>query len=191
MNVLPTRLPGVLLLEPRVFGDARGFFMETYQAARYHDAGIPRPFVQDNLSLSAGGVLRGLHLQEPHPQGKLVYVLEGEVFDVAVDLRRGSPHFGRWVGEFLSAENKRQLWIPEGFAHGFCVTSERALFCYKCTDYYHPESELTIRWDDPDLGIAWPIDAVRLSGRDAGAARLAEIDSSLLPRYPDADRVAD
>jgi dTDP-4-dehydrorhamnose 3,5-epimerase len=186
MKVIATRIPEVLLIEPRVFGDDRGFFMETYNAARYAAAGIPGTFVQDNVSLSRHGILRGLHLQHPHAQGKLVYVLEGEVFDVAVDVRVGSPTFGQWVGEILSADNRRQLWVPEGFAHGFCVTSERALFTYKCTDLYHAETELAVRWDDPDLGIDWPVREVQLSEKDARARALADIDSAALPRYPGA-----
>ena len=183
MNVLPTELPEVLIVEPRVFGDARGYFMETYQAERYAEAGIAAAFVQDNLSVSERGILRGLHLQHPHAQGKLVQVLDGEVFDVAVDVRRGSPHFGQWVGVRLSSENKRQLWVPEGFAHGFCVTSERALFSYKCTDTYHPECERSIRWDDPEIGIEWPLAEVALSDKDAAAPRLQDTPESALPAY--------
>ncbi|AHE98560.1 dTDP-4-dehydrorhamnose 3,5-epimerase [Thioalkalivibrio paradoxus] len=183
MKVLETALPGVLLLEPQVFGDERGFFMETYHAERYAAAGIERAFVQDNVSRSGHGILRGLHLQHPHAQGKLVYVLEGEVFDVAVDARVGSPTFGHWVGALLSATNKRQLWVPEGFAHGFCVTSEHALFCYKCTDLYHPETELSIRWDDPALGIDWPVRQPRLSQKDAQARCLDAIEPQRLPVF--------
>jgi dTDP-4-dehydrorhamnose 3,5-epimerase len=157
MVVRPTAIPDVVAVEPKVFGDARGFFFESFHRRRLEDAlGRTLDFVQDNHSLSARGVLRGLHYQLPHPQGKLVRVVRGEVFDVAVDLRRGSPTFGRWVGEALSAENKRQLWIPEGFAHGFLVLSAEAEFLYKATDYWHPEAERCIRWNDPDLGIAWP-----------------------------------
>lgn len=157
MVVRPTAIPDVLAVDPKVYGDARGFFFESFNRRRLEDA-LRRPidFVQDNHSLSARGVLRGLHYQLPHPQAKLVRVVRGEVFDVAVDLRRGSPTFGRWVGEALSAENKRQLWIPEGFAHGFLVVSAEAEFLYKTTDYWHPEHERCIRWDDPDLGIVWP-----------------------------------
>lgn len=183
MKVTETRLPGVLLLEPKVFGDERGFFMETYHAARYAEAGITEAFVQDNASSSRRGILRGLHLQNPYPQGKLVYVLEGEVYDVAVDVRLGSPTFGQWFGEYLSEQNKRQLWIPPGFAHGFCVTSDRALFCYKCTDFYHPETELAIRWNDPALGIRWPLDDVMLSPKDGDARLLSEIERTRLPLY--------
>ncbi|HDP90411.1 MAG TPA: dTDP-4-dehydrorhamnose 3,5-epimerase [Thioalkalivibrio sp.] len=183
MQVTETKLPGVLLVEPKVFGDERGFFMETYQAERYAEAGIPGPFVQDNLSLSQRGVLRGLHFQQPNTQGKLVYVLQGEVFDVAVDIRNGSPTFGQWVGYSLSAENKRQLWVPEGFAHGFCVTSETALFAYKCTGYYAPDCEFAIRWDDPAIGIEWPVESPSLSGKDSQAHLLAEMPPERLPAY--------
>ncbi|NCA71723.1 MAG: dTDP-4-dehydrorhamnose 3,5-epimerase [Sphingobacteriia bacterium] len=183
MKVLETSLPGVLIIEPRVFGDARGFFMETYQAERYAEVGVPAPFVQDNLSYSSKGVLRGLHLQHPRAQGKLVQVLAGAVFDVAVDVRRGSPSFGRWLGIELSAENRRQLWIPPGFAHGFLVTSESALFIYKNTEYYSPETELGIRWDDPSIGIQWPLDGVapELSHKDRMAPYLSEIPPERLP----------
>ena len=181
MNVLETSLPGVLLIEPTVHGDARGFFLETFHADRYAHAGLTRPFVQDNASRSMRGTLRGLHFQEPHAQGKLVQVLQGEVFDVAVDIRRGSPHFGRWVGVVLSAENKRQIYVPPGFAHGFCVTSEYADFAYKCTDFYHPESERGIAWNDPDIGIAWPTSDPILSTRDRAAPRLHA--APLLPVY--------
>ena len=157
MEARPTAIPDVVVLEPRVFGDARGYFYESFNR-RQAEAALGRPleFVQDNHSMSRRGVLRGLHYQLPHPQAKLVRVVRGEVFDVAVDLRRGSPTFGRWVGERLSAENKRQLWIPEGFAHGFVVLSEEAEFLYKTTDYWYPEAEQCIRWDDPELAIAWP-----------------------------------
>ncbi len=157
MQVRRTGIADVVVVEPRVFGDARGFFFESFNRRRLEDAlGRRLEFVQDNHSLSARGVLRGLHYQLPHPQGKLVRVVRGEVFDVAVDLRRGSPTLGRWVSETLSAENKRQLWIPEGFAHGFLVVSDEAEFLYKTTDYWHPEDERCVRWDDPDLAIRWP-----------------------------------
>jgi dTDP-4-dehydrorhamnose 3,5-epimerase len=181
MQVIPTDLPEVKIIEPRVAGDARGYFLETFQQARYEEAGIGGPFVQDNVSFSSRGVLRGLHFQHPHAQGKLVHVLQGEVFDVAVDIRRGSPTFGRWVGVSLSSENHRQLWVPPGFAHGFCVTSATALLAYKCTDYYHPEAEGSIRWDDPAIGIAWPLERPTLSERDAAAPLLSEW---LAPRLP-------
>lgn len=157
MHVTPTGIPEVLLVEPVVFGDERGFLMETWQRRKFAKAGIDYDFVQDNYSRSARGTLRGLHYQILQPQGKLVRVTHGVVFDVAVDIRKSSPTFGQWVGEYLTAENKRMLWIPPGFAHGFCVTSDTAEFQYKCTDYYAPEHERTIRWDDPDLAIAWPI----------------------------------
>lgn len=183
MQVTETALPGVLLVEPKVFGDARGFFLETFHLERYREAGIALPFVQDNLSRSSRGILRGLHLQQPHAQGKLVWAPEGSVFDVAVDVRVGSPTFGRWVGYELSGDNHRQLWIPPGFAHGFVVTSERCLFAYKCTDLYHPEAEVGIAWDDPELGIEWPLREVALSGKDQKNLRLREIDPSRLPRF--------
>jgi dTDP-4-dehydrorhamnose 3,5-epimerase len=176
MNVLPTELPGVLIVEPRVFGDGRGFFFESYQQRRYAEAGIPGPFVQDNVSRSARGILRGLHFQHPRAQGKLVMVLAGSVFDVAVDVRRGSPTFGKWVGVELSGENKRQLWIPPGFAHGFCVTSESADFAYKCTDFYAPEHEHTVAWNDPRIGIRWPVEQPQLSTKDAAGKPLAELN---------------
>jgi dTDP-4-dehydrorhamnose 3,5-epimerase len=175
MRVYPTDLPGVLLIEPRVVKDERGFFLETWHAARYHEAGIDLPFVQDNASRSTRGVLRGLHAQNPQAQGKLVGVLDGEVFDVAVDLRLGSPTFGKWFGAYLSAEAGRQMWIPPGFAHGFVVTSDSALFTYKCTAPYAPEAELAIRWDDPQIGIEWPLADPVLSPRDAAAPFLRDV----------------
>ena len=184
MNVVETDLPGVLILEPKVFGDERGFFMETWNATRYEELGLPARFVQDNLSYSARGVLRGLHFQNPQPQGKLVSVLRGEVFDVAVDIRVGSPTFGEWTGVTLSAENKRQFYVPPDFAHGFLVTSEDALFFYKCTDYYAPSAEGIVLWNDPDIGIEWPTDSPTLSGRDGEAPPLREIPEGSLPRYP-------
>jgi dTDP-4-dehydrorhamnose 3,5-epimerase len=183
MKVTPTALPSVLLIEPRVFGDERGYFFETFQAERYREAGIIGPFVQDNLSRSRRGILRGLHLQNPRVQGKLVSVLDGEVFDVAVDVRVGSPTFGRHVGEVLSAENKRQLWIPAGFAHGFCVTSDSALFHYKCTDLYHPEHEVGIAWNDPAIGIEWPIRDPLLSDKDRQNPNLCDVVPKTLPPY--------
>jgi dTDP-4-dehydrorhamnose 3,5-epimerase len=166
MNVIPTALPGVLVIEPRVIRDARGFFVETYHARRYREAGIDVTFVQDNHSRSVRGTLRGLHWQAERPQGKLVRVLVGEVYDVAVDIRLDSPTFGKWVGFTLSAENFRQAWIPPGFAHGFCVTSEVAEVEYKCTDFYDPPSERGLIWNDPDVGIEWPIQEPILSARD-------------------------
>lgn len=183
MDIQETKLPGVIIIEPRVFGDDRGFFLETWNQARYKEAGIPGTFVQDNLSFSRKGVLRGLHFQNPNAQGKLVYVLQGEVFDVAVDIRLGSPTFGQWASTTLSAENKRQFYIPAGFAHGFCVTSETALFAYKCTDIYNPQAEGSILWNDPDLGIEWPTQTPELSGKDAEGIRLAEFPEDRLPRF--------
>src|SRR3569623_24202 len=173
MNEIETKLPGMLIIEPRVFGDARGYFMESFQAERYAEAGIAGPFVQDNLSFSRQGILRGLHVQNHRPQGKLVQVLQGEVFDEAEDIRVGSPTFGLWEGEVLSAENARQLYVPPGFAHGFVVTSEPALFAYKCTDYYLPLAELSFIWDDPDIGIRWPLIDPQLSVNYASCGLLA------------------
>ena len=183
MNVVETDLPGVLIIEPSVFGDERGFFMESYNERRYRDASIPDRFVQDNLSFSGHGVLRGLHLQNPRAQGKLVCVLRGEVFDVAVDIRVGSPTFGRWTGVTLSDENKRQVWVPPDFAHGFVVTSEEALFYYKCTDYYAPEYDRSILWNDPTIGIEWPIEDPTLSDKDRAAPILDGMLEQALPRY--------
>jgi dTDP-4-dehydrorhamnose 3,5-epimerase len=177
MQIESLPLPGVLVVEPRVFADARGFFMETHQKQKYAAAGIAAEFVQDNLSRSCRGTLRGLHYQLRHPQGKLVQVFDGEVFDVAVDVRRDSPTFGRWSGTLLSGENRRQLWIPPGFAHGFCVLSESALMFYKCTDYYHPEHERTLLWNDPAVGIEWPLDSEPiLSDKDRRGLPLDEVD---------------
>ncbi len=183
MNVIETGLPGVLIIEPKVFGDERGFFMESWNGRRYAEVGLPDNFVQDNVSFSQRGVLRGLHYQHPHGQGKLVGALRGEVFDVAVDVRRGSPTFGSWMGEYLSSANHRQLYIPPGFAHGFLVTSEEALFAYKCTEYYHPESERSIRWNDPGIGIQWPIDGPVLSLKDDVARMLDAMPDEFLPTY--------
>jgi dTDP-4-dehydrorhamnose 3,5-epimerase len=177
MKVTPTAIPDVLILEPKVFGDERGFFMESFNQRAFDEAvGRHVEFVQDNHSRSAKGVLRGLHYQlPPHAQAKLVRVVQGRVFDVAVDLRRSSPTFKRWVGVELSSENHRQLWLPEGMAHGFVVLSESADFLYKTTDYYAPSAEGCVRWDDPDLAIAWPFDtAASLSAKDAQAPRLAD-----------------
>jgi dTDP-4-dehydrorhamnose 3,5-epimerase len=176
VRFLPTDLPEVILVEPDVHRDSRGFFLETYHAAKYRDGGIALPFVQDNHSRSARGTLRGLHLQcRRHPQGKLVRVLAGEVFDVAVDVRRGSPTFGRWVGATLSGDNFRQLYVPPGFAHGFCVTGEMADVEYKCTDVYDRDDELTIAWNDPQIGIEWPVRQPTLSARDGSASHLADV----------------
>lgn len=175
MNIIKTKLPGVLIIEPKVIRDARGFFMETWQKFRYEEYGIPSNFVQDNLSFSQKGVLRGLHSQNPNPQGKLVYVLQGEVFDVAVDIRDGSPNFGEWVGVVLSSENKRQFYVPEGFAHGFCVNSETALLAYKCTDIYNSQAEFSVMWNDPDIGIEWPVLSPILAEKDKVALKLRDI----------------
>jgi len=157
MKIIETAIPDVKIIEPAVFGDERGFFMETWQQKKFEELVAPRSFVQDNHSKSAKGILRGLHYQTENTQGKLVRVVAGEVFDVAVDMRRSSPTFGQWVGVLLSADNKRQLWVPEGFAHGFYVTSDSAEFVYKCTDYYNPNHEHTLQWNDPTVGIEWPV----------------------------------
>jgi dTDP-4-dehydrorhamnose 3,5-epimerase len=175
LKVIETRLPGVLIIEPRVFGDSRGFFVETFQVERYRAAGITLPFVQDNHSRSSRGVLRGLHAQKPHAQGKLVRVASGTVFDVAVDIDPRSATFGQWVGVELSDSNARQMWIPPGYAHGFQVVSETADFEYKCTDLYHPEAEIGVLWNDPDLGIEWPVANPQLSPKDLKLPSLAEI----------------
>lgn len=177
MKATPLAINDVFLIEPQVFGDDRGFFFESFNHARFEAAvGCQVKFVQDNHSKSARGVLRGLHFQDPNPQGKLVRVTQGEVFDVAVDIRKDSPTFGRWVGETLSAENKRQLWIPEGLAHGFLVLSDTAEFLYKTTDYYAPEFEHCIRWDDPTLAIKWPLDgAPTLSSKDQDGMLFSEM----------------
>lgn len=178
MNIVETALPGVLIIEPKVFGDARGFFLESWNKASFAAAGLTMDFVQDNHSRSARGVLRGLHYQLENPQGKLVRVTQGAVFDVAVDIRRSSPHFGQWVGVELSADNHRMLWIPPGFAHGFVVLSEAADFLYKCTTLYHPPSDRSLRWNDPAIGIKWPDVGVapQLSGKDEAAPLLADAE---------------
>jgi len=181
LTVTKTAIPEVLIIEPKVFGDARGYFFESFNQKSFDElTGSMVTFVQDNHSLSARGVLRGLHFQtDPMAQGKLVRVVKGEVFDVAVDVRPESPTFGKWVGEHLSAENKRQLWMPRGFAHGFVVLSDQAEFLYKTDNYYSPEHERSIRWDDPDIGISWPIDMIpTLSAKDGAAPGLAEIFSA-------------
>ena len=176
MNVIKTKLKDCVIIEPKVFGDERGFFLETFQADRYADlAGISLPFVQDNHSRSSKAVLRGLHYQKIKPQGKLVRVVRGEVYDVAVDIRQGSPTFGEWEGVTLSEENKRQFWVPPGFAHGFVVLSDTADFEYKCTDYYDPSDEGSILWSDPDLNIPWPITNPVLSTKDESAKRLVDM----------------
>ena len=178
MKIIETSIPDVLIIEPKVFGDERGFFYESFNAAAFEAAtGLKRQFVQDNHSKSQRGVLRGLHYQIQQPQGKLVRVVAGEVFDVAVDLRRSSPSFGRWAGVLLNAENKRQLWIPEGFAHGFVVLSETAEFLYKTTDYYAPEHERSLLWNDPELGIDWPLDTPpQLSAKDQAGKLLRDAE---------------
>jgi dTDP-4-dehydrorhamnose 3,5-epimerase len=176
VNVIDTNIAEVKIIEPKVFGDDRGFFLETFHAARYAElAGIDLPFVQDNHSRSTKGILRGLHFQKTKPQGKLVRVVSGEVYDVAVDIRRDSPTFGQWAGVILSEQNKRQFWVPPGFAHGFVVLSDTADFEYKCTDYYDPADEGTIRWDDPDLAIDWPITNPSLSDKDATAGSFKDL----------------
>jgi dTDP-4-dehydrorhamnose 3,5-epimerase len=182
VRVVPASVPDVLIIEPDVHADGRGFFLETYQADRYRDCGIPGPFVQDNHSRSAAGTLRGLHLQIRRPQGKLIRVVEGEIFDVAVDVRRGSPTFGQWVGVTLSAESFKQIYIPIGFAHGFAVVSEVAQVEYKATDFYDPKGELGIAWNDPALAITWPSGTPTLSARDAKHPVLADVMDQL-PRY--------
>jgi dTDP-4-dehydrorhamnose 3,5-epimerase len=183
MKFIATSLPGCAVIEPQVFGDARGFFYESYNEAKFREASIDRKFVQSNVSRSSRGVLRGLHYQWPHPQGKLVSVLEGEVYDVAVDIRRGSPTFGQWAGVLLTAENHRHFWIPEGFAHGFCVLSEFATFAYQCTDLYDAKADGGIRWNDAAIGIDWPMAAPLLSDKDNKAPLLAEVPADRLPEF--------
>ncbi len=181
MNVITTDIPEVRIIEPKLFGDQRGFFLEMYRFPRYSEHGIGRPFVQDNMSRSSRGVLRGLHLQNPSPQGKLVSVMRGRILDVAVDVRIGSPSFGHHVAVELSEENRRQLWVPRGFAHGFVVLSETADFFYKCDDLYSPKDELVVCWNDPAIGIDWGVTNPSLSARDAAAPRLADVKN--LPVY--------
>lgn len=183
MEVIATDLPGVLRIRPRVFRDERGSFLETWRRERYAEAGIPTEFVQDNAAVSRRRVLRGLHYQYPHPQGKLVMALHGEVFDVAVDIRPHSPHFGRWVGALLSEENGEQLWIPEGFAHGYVALSEIAVFSYKCSRAYDPDGDAAIRWDDPSIGVDWPIVDPVLSPKDAAAPHLTMLDKVEFPHF--------
>lgn len=183
MNISDTELPGVLIFEPEAFSDERGFFLETWRENQYRQAGITLSFVQDNVSFSQKGILRGLHYQHPQSQGKLVQVLSGEVLDAAVDIRVGSPTFGKSVGVILTESNHKQMYIPPGFAHGFCVTSETALFSYKCTDYYNASSEGGILWNDPDLGIDWPIEEPILSAKDANYPLLKDIPAESLPQY--------
>lgn len=180
MNILRCDLEGLLILEPKVFGDARGFFLETYNQCRYREAGIAVDFVQDNMSFSRKGTLRGLHFQNPRPQGKLLQVVQGEIFDIAVDLRTGSPTFGRWHGVTLSSENRKQFYVPPGFAHGFAVTSETALVQYKCTDFYSPADEATLLWNDPGVGIQWPITNPILSEKDLRGLPLNQLPKAKL-----------
>ena len=182
MRFVPTEIPEVILVEPDVHRDSRGFFLETYHAEKYCDGGIPLPFVQDNESYSTTrGLLRGLHAQLHFPQGKLIRVLSGEIWDVAADLRPGSQTYGRWVARTLSAENHHQLYVPPGFVHGFCVTSDQARVQYKCTDLYRREDEIAVIWNDPDLAIPWPVEAPVLNDKDRSAPRLAEIAGRLEP----------
>jgi dTDP-4-dehydrorhamnose 3,5-epimerase len=183
MKVLETKLPGVVVIEANVFSDERGFFLETYHEGRYSEVGLPSLSRQDNMSYSTRSVLRGLHLQHPNPQAKLVYAPAGEIFDVAVDVRVGSPTFGRWVGEILSSDNGRQLFVPEGFAHGFCVLSEFAVVAYKCNRNYDSSSEISVLWNDPAIGIEWPVASPVLSDKDAVAHRLDELVDQRLPRW--------
>jgi len=183
MKITKMRIPSIIVFEPDAFGDARGWFLETWSKNRYEQMGIKLPFVQDNVSLSSKDVLRGLHYQFPHSQGKLVSVLLGEVFDVAVDIRTGSPTFGQWVGEILSGSNHKQMYIPPGFAHGFCVMSDTALFSYKCTDYYSKADEGGISFNDPDLKIEWPVDSPVVSQKDSVFPRLKDVPKEKLPHY--------
>jgi dTDP-4-dehydrorhamnose 3,5-epimerase len=182
MKVTESEIKGLLMIEADSFGDQRGYFMETWHRERYSQCGIKEDFVQDNLSYSEHGVLRGLHFQNPQGQGKLVYVIKGEVYDVAVDIRKGSPTFGKWEGHYLSDENRRQLYIPPGFAHGFCVTGESALLAYKCTDFYNRETEKGLLWNDPDLGIKWPLEEPLLSEKDLVLPRLKDFKEDQFPR---------
>lgn len=175
MKLIPTEIPDVVVVEPQVFRDERGFFLEVYHQQKFLEKGLPGTFVQDNHSYSVRNVLRGLHAQLTKPQGKLVRAVAGEIFDVAVDIRPGSPTFGKWVGEVLSGENFRQLWVPPGFAHGFCVLSETAHVLYKCTEIYDAADEIGILWNDPQIGIAWPVENLLLSPKDRAAQRLAEL----------------
>lgn len=178
MKVIDTRLPGVLVLEPQVHGDARGFFLESWNQPRYQHAGITDQFMQCNLSRSRKGVLRGLHFQQPNPQGKLVWVLEGEVYDVAVDIRPDSPNYGRWAAVTLTADNFRQFYVPEGYAHGFCVLSDSALFAYLCTRVYEPDFDRVLRWDDPAIAIDWPTATPELSAKDQAAPNLEMLEEA-------------
>lgn len=183
MKVIETDLPGCVVIEPQVFGDSRGFFFESFNSDKLAAHGLEPKFVQGNVSSSSQGVLRGLHYQWPNPQGKYVSVIEGEVWDVAVDIRRGSPTFGKWAAVVLNAENRRHFWIPEGFAHGFVVLSERAVFTYLCTATYDAKADAGIRWDDPSLAIDWPVSQPQLSEKDARAPLLADVAEDRLPVY--------
>jgi len=183
VKIIETSLPGVFFVEPDVYRDSRGSFMESYHEKKYSEKGIAEIFVQDNYSHSKRGTLRGLHYQLRHPQGKLVFVITGEIFDVAVDIRRGSPTYGKWVGSLLSEENKRQIFVPTGFAHGFCVLSETVDVIYKCTDFYESADEYGILWADPSVGINWPINNPILSEKDRSYPRLSEVAEDLLPTY--------
>ncbi len=185
MEVKKSELVDALLIQPKKFGDHRGFFVETYQEQRYFEAGLKHKFVQDNLSSSGYGVIRGLHYQHTYPQGKLVSVVKGEVFDVAVDIRKGSPTYGRWQSVILTEKNMNQFWVPPGFAHGFVVMSEMAVFAYKCTDIYHPETEISIAWDDVDLNIPWPIPKgnLKISAKDEKGIRLQDLSQKWLTNY--------
>jgi dTDP-4-dehydrorhamnose 3,5-epimerase len=186
VNVVTTKLDGVLFLEPVVHRDDRGFFLETYHIEKYAESGIPLAFVQDNHSRSTRGTLRGLHAQWRRPQGKLVRCLAGEIFDVAVDMRRGSPTYSEWVGIHLSSDNFKQIYVPPGYLHGFLVVSEEAEVEYKCTDLYDPGGEVSVRWDDPAIGVEWPLKDALLSGKDAAAPLLAELDDERKPVYSQA-----
>ncbi|MFH1369899.1 MAG: dTDP-4-dehydrorhamnose 3,5-epimerase [Planctomycetota bacterium] len=183
MKITKSKLSEVLIIEPDAFGDARGWFLETFNQNRYEQAGIKSPFVQDNVSFSAKNVLRGLHFQYPNSQGKLVQVLSGEVFDVAVDIRLGSTTFGQWVAENLSAANHKQMYIPPGFAHGFCVLNDTTLFSYKCTDYYNAAAEAGVIFNDPDLAIPWPVGSPIVSNKDAEYPRLRDVPKDKLPKF--------
>ncbi|MEI6127129.1 MAG: dTDP-4-dehydrorhamnose 3,5-epimerase [Pseudomonadota bacterium] len=181
LKITKTALPGVVIIKPDVLRDNRGFFMEVYHQKKYADTGLNRTFVQDNYSHSSKGILRGLHFQLKYPQGKLVYVVKGEIFDVAVDIRKGSPTFGRWIGEVLSEENNYQIFIPEGFAHGFCVISETADIIYKCTDFYHPDDDRGVLWSDEQIGITWPFRNPTVSDKDSRHPMLHTMPDDLLP----------
>jgi dTDP-4-dehydrorhamnose 3,5-epimerase len=183
MKIIETDLPGCLIVEPQVFGDSRGYFYESFNRDKLAAVGLDLSFAQGNVSSSARGVLRGLHYQWPKPQGKFVSVIEGEVWDVAVDIRRGSPHFGRWTAALLSGENKRHFWIPEGFAHGFAVLSEKAVFTYLCTETYDAQADAGLRWDDPDLAIDWPVSEPILSAKDQVTPLLKDVAADRLPDY--------